>query len=532
MGLSRPQVQVPDAEIPTIKKSFRNLSTIASHEDGAQLNFTYEYRADINSEDPNTEIVYVKKREGITALSSVSVANTNVGRGIFSWRKSSATTDSLFYALDDTTDTKIYLDSSGTGSSVRTLTGITGKDIYFVPVAAFDGSTTTEKLFVLTTGVTQVYDGSSWANASSTPLQTAKLGAFYKNMFFAVTTGNANRVNISDVGKPDTFTAGNAIDVPGAITALRQLGQFLVVFTANSIHLISGSQPSDIVVSAANRGLIGKHQTIGTDSQRSVKEIQGYLYFWNKDRLFRFNTSIVEEVAYDKLRETLGTVVKSVGNIFAAENFNNRYYISLTYSSGSVNNRVLMYDPHINDFSLHTVSGVQSFTLHRSSTNAVPTLVFVTNSDTSRVQKVYTYNGSTSPIDTYDGSTTATIAFQYSSEHLPFGDPHMLKRFRYLFFNTKAIGSTATAKVQISIDRSGYNDVFSYTMSAPGFTLGTSRLNADSLGGSNISTTTVSRIRPSVCRTISIRFYDIQSAGQTELYDFDLEYQPKKLKKR
>lgn len=532
MGVRQPQVNVPDAEIPTLKKSFRNLAAIASNEDGAQLNFRYEYRADVNSEDPNAEIVFAKKREGIAALSVVSVASTHVGRGLFAWRKSSATTDTLLYALDDGTDTKIYIDSSGTGSASRTLAGITDKDIYFVPVAAFDGSTTTEKLFVITTGVAQIYDGSSWANSTSTPLATAKLAAFYKNMMFAVTTGNANRVNISDVGKPDTFTSGNAIDFPGAITGLRQLGQFLVVFTANSIHLISGSQPSDIVVSSANRGVVSKHQTIGADSQRSVQEVLGWLYFWNKDRIFRFNTQTVEEVAYDKMRETFGTVVKSVSNIFAGQNFNNRYYLSVTYSTGTTNNRVICYDPHVDNYSMDTVSNVHSFTTYRSSTNAVPSLVYVSNSATSRTQKVYTYNGSTTPLDVYDGSTSTSIAMQYTSEHMSFGDPHMLKRFRYLYFSTKAIGSSATAKFQLSVNRSGFSDAVSFTMSAPGFTLGTSRLNVDSLSGATLSTTNVSRIRPSVCLTLATRFYDTQSNGQTEFYDFDLEYQPKKLKKR
>lgn len=532
MGIARPQIAVPDAEVATIKSSIRNLAAVASREDGAQLNFTYEARADINADDPQTAVIYVKKREGISPLSLLASADTQVGRGIYSWRKSSATTDTLLYALDNATDTKIYIDSSGTGSSSRTLTGITGKEIHFVPVSAFDGTTTTEKLFVFTTGITQIYDGSSWSNASSTPLQTASLGAFHKNMLFAVTTGNANRVNISDVGKPDTFTSGNAIDFPGAITAMRSLGQYLVVFTANSIHVIAGSQPSDIVVSAANRGVISKHQTVGADSQRSVKEVLGHLYFWNKDRIFRFNTQTVEEVAYDKMKATLGTVVKSVSNIFAAENFGNRYYLSVTYSSGTTNNRVICYDPRVDDFSLHTVTNVHSFTTYRSSQNAVPTLVYVSNSATSRKQKVYTYNGSTSPLDTFDDSTTSTVAMQYTSEHLPFGDPHMLKRFRYLYFNTKAIGTSATAKFQLSVDRSGYSDAVSFTMSAPGFTLGTSKLNIDKLSGANISTTTVSRIRPAVCRTISIRFYDIQSSGQTELYDYDIEYQPKKLKKR
>lgn len=538
MGLLPRRVSVPDQEVAPTKIPYKNLSAVASNEDGVNLNFYYELRSSV--EEAN---VYVKKREGITILSSVGAASTDVGRGIFSWRKSSETTDKLFYALDDTTDTKVYIDSSGTGSASRTLTGITGKDIYYVPVSAFDGSTTTEKLFVFTTGVTQIYDGSSWAAASSTPLQTASLGIFYRNMLVAVTTGNANRINFSDVGKPDTFTAGNAIDFPGAITGLHVFENSLLVFTRNSIYQVIGSQPNEIVVSGSTRGLLQKGVAAGTDSHRSIARVGDWVYFWNRDRVYRYNTNELQEVAFSRVQKTLGSVVKTPSNKFAGMNFNGRYYLAVVYSTGTSNNAVLVYDPRADDqgrpidnWVLHTSPWVNSFATYRATTNANPQLVFDTNSATSRVEKAYTYNGSTTPVDNLAAASTSTITCQYTSQFLDHGDGHFIKKVRYIFFRTKGLGVSANATLKVATNFGGYATVLNWIMDAGGFVLdeggtsGAGILDTTALTDANYSITDVKRLQLPDSRSVSVQFYDTQSQGQTEIYDFDLQLIPKKLK--
>lgn len=536
MGLLPQKVRVPEQEVAPVKIPYKNLASVTSHEDGVNLNFTYEFRTDANGKN-----VYVKKREGITILSSRASANTEVGRGIFAWRPSSVTTDYLIFALDNGTNVTLYVDSGGTATTTtQTLT--TGNEVYFTPVSAFDGSTTVQSLLV-TNGVDQakLWTGASittgWSNTSSTPLATATYTLFYRNMLLAArTSGNRNRLHISDVGKPDTFTSGNAIDFPNEITALAEFEGAAIVFTKNRIYQLIGSQPSDIVSSSAPRGLIQKGSPMGTDSFRSVARVGEWLYFWNRDRVFRYNTVDIQEVAYPKLQKTLGTIVKTVSSQFAGFHFNNRYYLSLPYSSGTTNNAVMVYDPLVDEWVLHTSPWVHAFTTYRSTTDAVPTLVFDTASNASRAAKVYTYNGSTVPLDNTSASTTATFAFQYTTEFLDHGDAHFIKRPRYLFFRTKGIGSTAAAILQIAQDYGGYQNILNFNMDAGGFVLdeggtsGAGILDVTALTDGGYSTLDVKRLALPSSRTVSFRLYDTQQAGQTELYDFSMQLIPKKLK--
>jgi hypothetical protein len=537
MAVLRRQVRVPEAEISPVKLPYNNLAAVASHDSGANLNFTYETRTDANG-----QIIYPRERKGIGSLSVLGGASTQVGRGIASWRKSSATTDSLFCALDDTSNTKLYLNSGGTLTvqqiSAADINLTTGKDVYFVPVAAFDGATTTESLFTFT-GFDDVrkYNGTTWSvSTAGAPLSGSNTrgmyAAVYRNMLMvARTQNNPNRLWISDVGKPETFTAGNQLDFPGEITGLFVFENFLLVFTRNSIHMLAGSQPADIVVSSAHRGVVTKGLGTGTDSHKSIARIGGWVYFWNRDRVFRFNTGVIEEVAYAKGRATLQDVVSTNSSLFAGIAYEGRYYISLVYSSGSVNNRVLIYDPRpeVDDWVLHASPKVQSFTTYRATQDATPSLVFVSNDNTSRTQKVYTYDSTTTPSDVWDGSTTNTITFQYTSEHLSFGDSHLIKKPRYIWFNTKAIG-VAPITIQAAADRGSYSNLVIFNMTAGGFILGTSKLGQAKLGAPSLSETTVKRIPLRASRTLSVRAYTTQAVAQAEFYDFDLQLIPKKLK--
>jgi hypothetical protein len=152
MGLMPRQVSVPEQEVTPTKIPYKNLASVASHDDGAQLNFYYEQRSDMGIQTTNGEpCVFVKKREGITAHTSVLAgASTQVGRGSAAWRPSSVTTDFNLVALDDGTDTCLYLDVAGVltlcKNGATTIKLTKNKDVYFVPVSTFDGTTTTQGL--------------------------------------------------------------------------------------------------------------------------------------------------------------------------------------------------------------------------------------------------------------------------------------------------------------------------------------------------------------------------------------------------
>lgn len=526
------RVRVPEQEVAPVKIPYRNLAEVASQEDGMNLNFTYEIRSDANGTN-----VYAKKREGITIASSLGSAGTQVGRGIYSWRPSSATTDSLIFGLDNGSNVTLYVDSSGTATTT-TQTMTTGNELQFVPGSFFNGTTTVQNLYVFS-GADQVkqWTGagitSGWSATTATPLATAKYGAFYRNMLVAArTSGNKNRVFFSDVGVPDTFTTGNSLDFPGEITWLQVFEGSLLVFTKDNIYQLVGSQPNEIIVSNAARGLIQKGVPVGTDSGRSVARVGDWLYFWNKDRVYRYNTVELQEVAYPSFQKTLSSVIKTVSSQFAGAEFNGKYYLSLAYSSGTANNAVAVYDPRkeINAWVLHTSPWVHSFTKYRSGADAVPQLAFVTNSATSRVEKAYIYNGSTVPLDNAAAATTVAITFQYTSQFLDFGDAHYIKRPRYIFFRTKGVSSSASAILKAAQDGGGFSTVLNFVMTSGGFTLDSSFLDVDALSDGNYTITDVKRLALPSSRTLAIQLYDVNQAAQTEFYTFDLQIIPKKLK--
>lgn len=532
MGILPTKVRVPDRETRPVKIPYHNLAKVASHDDGMNLNFTYEIRSDANGTN-----VYTKKREGIAILSSLGSADTQLGRGITSWRKSSGTVDQLIFALDSGATTTLYVDSSGT-TTTTTKTVTTGRQVYFVPGSFFDGSTTVENLYVFT-GADQVLQWTGagittgWSATTATPLASAQYGAFYRNMLVAAgTTGNKNRVFFSDVGKPDTFTAGNSLDFPGEITWLQVYEGSLMVFTRNNIYQLIGSQPNEIVNSSSARGLIQKGVPVGTDSGRSIARVGDWLYFWNRDRVYRYDTVNLQEVAYADFQKTFSSVVKTVSSGFAGIEFNGKYYLSLTYSSGTVSNAVAVYDPRkpIDTWVLHQSPWAHSFTRYRSSTDATPTLVFDTNSSTSRKEKVYIYNGSTVPLDNTSASTTVVITYQYTSQFLDFGDSHYIKRPKYIFFRTKGFSSAATATLKVAQDGGGFSTVLNLLMDAGGFVLDSSILDTDSLTDGNYTLTDVKRVSLPSCRSMAIQLYETQQSGQSEFYDFDLQIIPKKLK--
>jgi hypothetical protein len=536
MGIQRKEYPVPMEEVRQEKVPYNNLAAAVGHKDGENLNYTFERRQDANGEN-----IYAKKREGFASLSAMGSADTKVGRGIYSWRRSASTVDELFAALDNATNTRLYKDVSGT-LTVQQITGsdillTTGKTVRFVPVFAYDGSTTTEQLYVFT-GFDDMrkYNGSAWAvSTAGAPLSgssdRAMYAVFHNNILFAAgTANNPNRLFMSDVGKPETFTAGNAIDFPGEITGLVSFAQFVVVFTRDSISLVWGFEPTQIQVSHQNRGVVPKYSKVGCDAPMSIAQVGDWLYFWNKDRFYRFNTAEIQEVAYPKLQGTIATIVKTASSCFAASSFRDRYYCAIVYSTGSVNNRIAVYDPSVDEWVLHSAPPVHSLALYRASADAAPDLLFVTNDGTSRTQKVYKYNAVSTPIDTLDGSTTASITFQYTSEHLEHGDRHLLKKAKYLFWTTKGLGSTATMDIQVSSDYGEYENIMEHTMTSGGFILDQSHLDRDALGGGTLSKETVRKLRTPASRTVSVRFKDTQAIAQTELYSFDFLLSPKKLK--
>lgn len=534
MGLLPRKVRVPEQETKPIKIPYRNLAAVGSHDDGVNLNFTYEIRQDANGTN-----VYTKKREGITILSSLGSAGTQTGRGIYSWRKSSGTVDQLIFGLDDASAVTLYVDSSGTATTT-TKTMTTGKEVYFVPGSFFDGSTTVENLYCFN-GTDQVLQWTGagittgWSATSSTPLNGAKYGCFYRNM---MVSSKGNRVSFSNVGKPDTFTIGNSLDFPSEITGLFVFEGSLMIFTRNNIYQVIGDQPNAIVLNSSARGLIQKGVTVGTDSYRSIARVGDWMYFWNKDRVYRYNTTELQEVAYEDFQKTLGTVVKTLSSQFSGQEFNGKYYLSLVYSSGTVNNAVAIYDPRkpIDTWVLHTSPWAHSFTKYRSATNSVPQLVFDTDSATSRIEKAYIYNGSTVPTDNMAAASTATITFQYTSQFLDFGDSHYIKRPRYIFFRTKGFSNTAYAILKAAQDGSGFSTVTNFIMDSGGFILdeggtsGAGVFDTTAITDGNYAITDVKRVSLPSSRSLAMQLYDVQVAGQTEFYDFDLQIIPKKLK--
>lgn len=508
-----PQVQDDN---PQMSELFKDFSEIGGTEEGDLCNFTFELRIDSGKQN-----VFMKKIAGYAAI-----GNDTGSYGTLAGGKYFTTTGVLkqFVVFDGAANSDIYENVSGTWTAAgRSLTK--NIDGYFLQF----GSTL---YYTNGTDAIQKYDGSSWSSlAVGSPYSgvntVAKYILEFNNMLILARTSTLkNRLWISEVGTPETATT--TFDFPTEITGIAKLGSFFVVCTSTETYVMNATAPS-------NATRARKLSTVGCVSHRSMKEVdlgdgRKELWFVASDNSVRgFNGETSRRIGYDDLRSWFPQLNRGALSLCAATFYKGQYYLAVPYSSSTYNNKIYALDPRFNRWV--RMDNFQAQFLDKYTESGIEYLWF---GEASLDGRVWTYP---SGFTTQKPSASTAITFNYVTTTLDSGSPFLVKRYKKLYVQLKAIGA-ATFQIQSNIDELGYSalrfgtNLSSYiSLSANNPLWGTAIWGVFTWGGTNLVPTPDNRgLMTSKGKIIKYKFTDSQSIGQSEVYYFQHFYIPKKIR--
>ena len=119
---------------------------------------------------------------------------------------------------------------------------------------------------------------------------------------------NPTTVYYSDYDAPENFPQGtNAFNVDEKVTAIKTVGQVLYIFQQDKIHMMSG----DLIQDNFRVSQIASGPEIGTIAPNSLTEVEGSLFFTNKNGVFAVKGGQIVEVSklikktFTKLKDDL-----------------------------------------------------------------------------------------------------------------------------------------------------------------------------------------------------------------------------------
>lgn len=503
-------------ENPQVSELFKNFAEIGGTEEGDLRNFTFELR--IDSGQPN---VFMKKISGYAALGNDTGAYGTQAGGKYT---TTAGVLKQFVVFDGAANSDIYENVGGTWTAAgRALTK--NLDGYFVQFGS-------SLYFTNGSNAIQKYDGAAWSSlAVGNPYSGANTVAKYmiefNNMLILARTSTLrNRLWISEVGTPETATV--TFDFPDEITGLAKLGSFFVVCTATETYIMNATAPT-------NATRARKLSNIGCVSNRSMKEVdlgdgRKELWFVASDNSVRgFNGEVSRRIGYDDLRSWFPQLNRGSLSLAAATFYKGQYYLSVPYSSSTYNNKIYALDPRFNRWV--RMDNFQAQFLDTYSSSGVEYLWF---GEASLDGKVWTYP---SGFTTQMPSASTAITFNYITANMDGGSPFLVKRFKKLYVQIKALGAV-TFQIQSNIDELGYSglrfgtDLSSYIdLSSNNPLWGSVIWGSFTWGGSNLVPTPDNRgLMTAKGKIIKYKFTDSQSTGQSEVYYFQHFYIPKKIR--
>lgn len=583
----------PFAPAQYIHRKYLNLGAVASYEDGDLVNLAFKpYKDAIRKGE-----VQVTKTLGYSQYNTnASLPGAKAGLGIGSFSPSTGSYGYVYAAWDNgTPDTQVYslrsagADPTSEGATARFVTN--GNNVEFEQA--------NDTLYI-TNGVDAVIKrvaAGTWSALSSgEPLSgsgtVAKYLSWHNFMMFAARTVNEpNKLNVSASGTPETF-ASNTKTFPYAIVGMKPMGNYQVIYTEKSIHLVSGFEPSQL----AFQEVINPHPCV---SHRSIVQHKGnndepkHIYL-GADYVWMFNGSAFRklgEQSWDNIRPNLNTA--RLGQAAAwYDPTNDQYRISVCTGAGTTNDTTYAYDFTSNRWVKLPYRSVAAVTSHGSvspstywqdagtsgivakendgnnltlpktlindgdgitatdttftvdSTTGFPsTGKFVCGTETIRYTGL-TATEFTGCVRASDGTTATTHAnndpvypahqFKYSTVFLDEGEKNLFKRYKRGWVDAKSSGSSYSIMVNYDVDQYG-----SATAKSIGLQTSGAVWNSDSsfvwggftFGSSGVVQYPDQRFSlPGKGRQIKLSFEENTNIALTEIYSF--EYKIRLLKKR
>lgn len=373
-------------------------------------------------------------------------------KGVLSSRKGSAfvgneleTADPVVglttYILDNGTarelrmeTTSLQYNNSGTWTNIDT--GFTtGLDTWFTQA--------NNKVYISNgTDNTHSYDGTTVTDLG-TSYPKAKYSAWWKNYLFLCGDGNVggtgykSRVWFSNLGDPDTITTGtDYFDVSASdgqeITGIAPLGQFLVIFKRKSIHILTGSNPSEWVLSSSVNNMVTIANGIGCVSAKSIVQVGNDLWFASDDgfrSIMRNEEGSVPLIGIvsGNINTTFDSINKSAYSKICGAYYDNKVYFAIPTGTSTTNNKVVVANTRIrldNQLNPHPWFTYQGWAPY----------VFNVHLSGNEAQLHWGDSAKTNVLhgETTNADADSTISVDVRGKMLDFGAPEMKKTFRFM----------------------------------------------------------------------------------------------------
>jgi hypothetical protein len=303
----------------------------------------------------------ISKRNGYTVFNPVATSGSNLrGDGIYWYEYNNAgTTDrymihvsgGIFYSS---------LSASGTWTNI-TGTG-TYTALYHCDFETFLNEVYITNGFDVPCKWTGTSTSTNMASVMPTGLTSAKFVKVYNNYLFLANVKVSSvyypsRIYWSNLKNTGVWDSASWIEVAkddgDEITAIRVLGNNLVIYKTRSIYTLSFTGDSDIPFILPGGGK--SNSNVGCIASWSIQEVNNGHVFLADDGFYYFDGNNSYKIS-DPIRTTLLSYIKNgfpnaVSNVIRNKN---RYLCALPSESSTVNDKVIVWDFINNSFSIYS----------------------------------------------------------------------------------------------------------------------------------------------------------------------------------
>ena len=399
---------------------------------------------------------------------------------------------------DDTGGTAIVGETSWTTpAGVKYHLRMSGTTLYYLNSStwtAMDSGFTTglPTEFVAANGKLYIFNGTenthSWDGAATTlnacltdmgtTIPTGKYAVYWKNYMFVWGAvkydGNTYKARcaFSNLGAPDTFTtATDYFDVnlkdgyDG--TGIAGLDKFLILGKERTVHIMTGSNPTEWKLSASVNNLSTVENSIGVASHRSMVQVGDDIWYMATDGTIRSvrrneqGATPLTGIVSGKIRGTLEGANQAQLSKCASVQFNGRVYFAFPNGTSTYNNKIVVADTAItldspsnpHPWVVYTGWNPAVWTIHTPSTT--PQLYYGEASADS-----LSFQAETGTID-----NASAIDFDYKSGMIDLDKRDELKTFRFIIASGQS-GGNYDISIYSSTDGSTYSTVGTLNLSS------------------------------------------------------------------
>ena len=297
-------------------------------------------------QDADTTKGGIRKQPGTSKLSATAIGATPV-KTLYRIYQNDASNTRKFVA---SSGTKLWLYNTSTGIFDSLATGFTTdlqwSMVYWNGKVYMTNGTDTPQKYDLTT-----------VAAMTGPAVNCKEFAVSNDRFWACGNAtNPNRVYFSGFSNAESWGATDYLSVPensinGKAVGFGKLLGRLVVFCEDSISLIYGTDIYSFIVKTTET-------RIGCVAPKTIKNLNGLLYFLGKDGVYVFNG--VRAVKVSKIiQATIDDINQTYVTNAVAEVVGDKYILSYTSTAagGTVNNRTLILDTSVGEVLAEDIYG-------------------------------------------------------------------------------------------------------------------------------------------------------------------------------